>query len=50
MHPVIDKKLNIKSTLNYLHYDAYVGSESPIENCFKLNPSEFLVYDYKKIF
>jgi len=47
-HPLIEKKLDINSTLNYLHYDAYIGSESPIKNCFKLNPSEFLIYDFKK--
>ena len=40
--------MNIESTLNYLHYDSYVGSESPIKNCYKLEPSEFLLYDYKK--
>jgi len=46
-HPSISKKLNINNTLNYLHYDSYVGSQSPIKNCFKLNPSEYLIFDYK---
>lgn len=47
-HPLIEKKLNIRNTINYLHYDSYVGSESPIKNCYKLEPSEYLLYDYKK--
>lgn len=46
-HPLIEKKLNITNTLNYLHYDSFVGSESPIINCHKLNPSEFLIFDCK---
>ncbi len=46
-HPSITKKLNINNTLNYLHYDSFVGSQSPIKNCFKLNPSEYLIFDYK---
>ena len=46
-HPSISKKMNINNTLNYLHYDSFVGSESPIKNCFKLNPSEYLIFDYK---
>ena len=46
-HPLIEKKLNIKNTLNYLHYDAFVGSESPVVNCFKLKPSEYLVFSLK---
>lgn len=46
-HPLIEKKLNIKNTLNYFHYDAFIGSESPVMNCFKLNPSEYLVFNFK---
>ena len=47
-HPLIDKKLNIKNTLNYLHYDSYIGSQNPINNCHKLNPSEYLIFNYRK--
>ena len=47
-NPIIKEKICIKSVSNYLHYDAFVGSSTPITNCYKLLPSEYLVYDLNK--
>ena len=47
-NPLIKKELCLKSTLNYLHYDSYVGSTTPVKNCHKLLPSEYLIFDLKK--
>ena len=47
-NPTIEKRINIKSTIDYLHYDSFVGSSTPIENCYKLLPSEYLIYDLNK--
>ena len=49
-HPSIEKKLCKRSISNYLHYDSFVGDSTPIENCFKLLPSEYLIFDIKKNF
>ena len=45
--PVINKKLNTNSILNYLHYDAFIGDETIIQNCFKLKKGNYLIYDLK---
>ncbi len=47
-NPLIKKELCLKSTLDYLHYDSFVGSATPIKNCHKLLPSEYLIFDLKK--
>ena len=49
-HPSIEKKICKKSISNYLHYDSFVGDSTPIENCFKLLPSEYLIFDIKRNF
>ena len=46
---IIEKKL-IKATVNYFHYDAFVGDQTIIENCFKLKPAHYLIYDFKTNF
>lgn len=46
--PIIEKKINKKATVNYFHYDAFVGDQTIIENCFKLKPAHYLIYDFKK--
>jgi len=51
-NPIIEKDLCIKSILKYLHYDSFVGETTPIKNCFKLLPSEYLIFkiDDRKVF
>ena len=44
-HPKVKKEICIKSIIKYLHYDSFVGKTSPIKNCCKLLPSEYLLYD-----
>tara|TARA_Y100000590_G_scaffold369760_1_gene431199 strand:+ start:5995 stop:7899 length:1905 start_codon:yes stop_codon:yes gene_type:complete len=44
-HPKVKKEICIKSIIKYLHYDSFVGKTSPIKNCYKLLPSEYLLYD-----
>jgi len=44
-HPIIKKEICIESIIKYLHYDSFVDKSSPIKNCFKLQPSEYLLYD-----
>ena len=46
-HPNIPKRICRKSIMNYLHYDSFVGDSTPIDNCFKLKPSEYLIFDIK---
>tara|TARA_Y100000389_G_scaffold204062_1_gene254766 strand:+ start:16920 stop:18803 length:1884 start_codon:yes stop_codon:yes gene_type:complete len=46
--PLINKKLNTQSITNYLHYDAFVGDETIIQNCYKLKKANYLIYDFKK--
>ena len=46
--PIIEKKLNKKAISDYLHYDAFVGDNTIIQNCFKLKPANYLIYDFKK--
>ena len=43
-NPVVEKEICIKSIANYLHYDSFVGESTPLKNCFKLLPSEYLVF------
>jgi len=47
-NPQIKKEICIKSIINYLHYDSFVGDSTPLNNCFKLLPSEYLIFDIKK--
>lgn len=44
-NPTIKKEIDVKSIENYLHYDSFVGDTTPINNCFKLLPSQFLIFD-----
>tara|TARA_B100000767_G_scaffold108865_1_gene104333 strand:- start:5741 stop:7624 length:1884 start_codon:yes stop_codon:yes gene_type:complete len=46
--PIIKNKLNKKAISDYLHYDAFVGDSTIIQNCFKLKPANYLIYDFKK--
>ncbi len=46
--PTIKKNLNKKAIINYFHYDAFVGDQTIIDNCFKLKPSNYLIYDLNK--
>ena len=43
----ISKKLDYDNVISYLHYDSFVGETTPIKNCKKLLPSEYLIYDIK---
>ena len=31
--------------MSYLHYDSFVGETTPIDNCYKLLPSEYLIFN-----
>ena len=44
-YPKIHKILNKNSILNYLHYDAFVGDQTIIKDCYKLEPASYLIYD-----
>ena len=44
-NPNISKTLDYDNTISYFHYDAFVGDTTPIKNCKKLLPSEYLIYD-----
>ena len=46
-NPEIPKKLDYDNTISYFHYDAFVGDTTPIQQCKKLLPSEYLIYDIK---
>lgn len=46
--PIIKKTLNKKAIINYFHYDAFVGDQTIIENCFKLKPANYLIFDLNK--
>ena len=43
-NPVIKKELCMKSIANYLHYDSFIDDTTPLDNCFKLPPSEYLIF------
>ena len=45
--PKVIKKLNIDAITKYFHYDAFVGDDTIIDNCFKLKPARYLIYDLK---
>ena len=47
-NPIIKKEICIKSITNYLHYDSFVNSTTPLVNCYKLSPSEYLIFDIYK--
>jgi len=47
-NPVINERICIKSIVNYLHYDSFIGSSTPLINCHKLLPSEYLIFDIQK--
>jgi asparagine synthase (glutamine-hydrolysing) len=44
-HPLIPKTICKKSIMSYLHYDSFVGETTPIDNCYKLLPSEYLIFN-----
>jgi len=44
-NPKIKKEICLQSIIDYLHYDSFVDSSTPLENCYKLLPSEFLIFD-----
>ena len=44
-HPSINRSICIKSITNYLHYDSFIDNTTPIKNCFKLLPSQYLIFD-----
>ena len=46
-NPKIPKDLDYQNAISYLHYDSFVGETTPIKNCKKLLPSEYLIYDIK---
>ena len=43
-NPIIKKEICVESICNYLHYDSFVNNSTPIKNCYKLLPSEYLIY------
>jgi len=45
VHPIIKKELCIRSIGNYLHYDSFAGSTTPLKNCYKLLPSQYMVFN-----
>ena len=47
-NPLINKEICIKSVLNYLHYDSFVGESTPLKNCFKLLPSQYLIFNIEE--
>ena len=47
-NPVVRKEISIKSIMNYLHYDSFVENTTPLINCYKLQPSEYLIFDIYK--
>ena len=44
---LIKKNINYDALLNYFHYDSFVGNETIIDNCFKLEPSHYLIFNLK---
>ncbi len=47
-NPIIKKELCIKSIANYLHYDSFTGDTTPLNNCYKLPSSEYLIFKIKE--
>ena len=47
-NPALKKEICKKSIFKYLHYDSFVHDSTPIKNCYKLPPSQFLIYDISK--
>ena len=46
-HPLVKKEIQIENIINYLHYDSFVGEQTPIKNVYKLKPSEYLIFNFK---
>ena len=44
-NPAIKKIICKNSIIEYLHYDSFVNGKTPLENCYKLQPSEYLIFD-----
>ena len=44
-NPAVKKEICTKSIYNYLHYDSFVYDTTPLKNCYKLAPSQYLIYD-----
>ena len=44
-NPAIKKEISQESIHNYLHYDSFVGRSTPIKDCYKLLPSEYLLFN-----
>ena len=47
-NPILEKEICTESILKYLHYDSFVHDTTPLKNCYKLPPSEFLIFDIAK--
>jgi len=47
-HPTIIKEICIKSITKYLHYDSFIYNTTPVKDCYKLLPSEYLLFDIEK--
>ncbi len=47
-HPKISRKANVNNILNYFHYDSFVGDQTPLNFVYKLEPSEYLIFNYDK--
>ncbi len=45
-HPKISRKVNVHNILNYFQYDSFVGNQTPLNFVYKLEPSEYLIYNY----
>ena len=46
-NPQVLRKLNAKNMLNYLHYDSFVGNQTLLKFTYKLEPSEYLIFNYE---
>ena len=44
-NPLIEKKICTESIAQYFHYDSFIDNTTPILNCYKLLPSEYLIFD-----
>ena len=45
-HPSIIKEIKIENIINYLHHDSFIGDQTPLKNVFKLEPSEYLIFNF----
>ena len=47
-NPFVKKEISINSIANYLHYDSFIDDTTPVIDCYKLLPSEYLIFDIEK--